>query len=243
MGKEPFDQDIWKEYEIFNRIYPYALKIQKVSAGTLKSLLKSQNKQQEAIRLLEIWTWNWETTEQILKQIPNASIDTVDISQTMIDQAIKRLWSEHWKDKITFILEDIASYLPRQESDIYDGVISVYTLHNIKDQTRIKIYNEIWRVLKNDWFFVNWDKCARNNILAHQNDLKEWLQKLEIFTQMRRNDLYQSRADHYEKDDNVLYKMTEDMQRKYLEAAWFKDIKYKGRFLTDVIISAINKKI
>ncbi len=229
-----FDTTIGSDYDIFNKVYPFTERLQKESVLFLKESLKWYWK-----RILEIWTWNWETTLQIINHFQNSIIDTVDISEVMQKSAIEVLKYQKTSNKINFILEDILQYIKKIPDGFYDWAVSCFTIHNIFQTERPALYKELWRIIKKWWIFVNWDKVIEDDVEKHKDDLQKCLDLYKKFTKdFNRPDLEKEWIEHYLRDDKDDLKLTKWIQEKMLLDSWFGELQYSGRMLTEIITSA-----
>jgi len=150
-------------FEFRTRHYPYVIEsyndyihFQK----KIQSELRRAGHKSVDLRVLEIGTGTGITTEIIAKSYSRISLESLDISEEMIDEASSRLAG---LNNIRFIVGDAVDYLTKCEDEKYDFVISGFTVHNFEQQYRQEFYNSVYRVLKKRAKFINIDKFAPND--------------------------------------------------------------------------------
>ncbi len=185
---------------------------------TVKSIPFEKTKK---IKVLDLGCGTGNLTRQIKLAFPNSSIICLDISETMIEQACKKLKKF---DEISFLIQDFND-LSFQES--FDVIISSLALHHlISDDDKKDIYRRIYQLLNNKGVFLNFD-----NILGSNNSIQE--RYLNVWNDFLKKSFPEEQVlsilkKHHEEDRPA--KIFD--QLKWLEEIGFKDV--------DVIVKYYN---
>lgn len=155
-----------KQQEIWDELYNQNLTWKKETIS-LPKIIKNK-------RVLELGVGNGKTLVSILRQKPS-SVVAVDFSHVAIEK------SKHLKDKVELLNAD-ARNLPFADKE-FDLVVAYYILNNSLKKDRIKMVNEIYRVLKKKGVCLFEDFSAgdfRNKGKKHLSDKNTRLKKNKL---------------------------------------------------------------
>lgn len=109
----------------------------------------------------------------LLKEILNAKLTLIDISEGMLNVAKQR-----FKDvsKVEYIVGDYTQY---NFLDNYDIIISALSIHHLTDEQKIALYKKVFSILKPNGVFVNCDQVLGNTEYLDSMYKKHWKNKIE----------------------------------------------------------------
>jgi ubiquinone/menaquinone biosynthesis C-methylase UbiE len=123
----------------------------------LISILEAEYRQHTTI--LDIGLGSGIVEEAIFKRIPNAYVVGVDSSRAMLELAYERL--RGYEGQYEVVVHDLTQLetleLPDEE---YSVVISVQTIHNVKNEHKREIFKLIYNVLQPGGLFLLLDRIA-----------------------------------------------------------------------------------
>ncbi|MBP1150422.1 MULTISPECIES: class I SAM-dependent methyltransferase [unclassified Methylocaldum] len=196
-----FSGPIGEEYEMLKRICPAAADMSRrvgefVAGWTPKVSTESLN-------LLELGCGTGVTTMNLIRARSDAMITAVDNEFTMLSQARRNLAGVLEHGRLRLVENDALSYLQGVPSASIDVVASAYTLHNFLNGYRVRVLEEIFRVLKPGGVFVNGDRYALDDSLTHlQSTQEEVRQYFRTFTELNRIDLLEQWIVHLFSDES-----------------------------------------
>ena len=129
---------------------------------------------QEKVKILNIGCGTGLEFESILKKIPNAEMDCIDLSSKMLDLLMERLINSTCKLN-TFC----CSYLDfNYQDNAYDYIIASATLHHLLDNEKSDLYSKLITSLKLNGIFIIGDKFAPSDEEANlkQGEYQEYIQ-------------------------------------------------------------------
>jgi len=130
-----------------------------------KKLGASFPKSSEAIKILDIGCGTGIELDYIWGQLPNASIDCVDVSQGMLDLLLKNHPDRHGQINIVK-----ASYIDwAYPGGAYDFVVSNMTMHHLWPDEKLKVYRKILGTLKPGGPYIEGDYIVKDSLLAEQH--------------------------------------------------------------------------
>jgi ubiquinone/menaquinone biosynthesis C-methylase UbiE len=156
----------------------------------------------------------------------------------MLPQAIERLRQEGL-DISSLVLEEAIDFLKKQKSNSFDGLISVWVIHNSIKENQKFLLKEIYRVLKPGGVVVNGDKIVRDDLALYNEDFDWQIRQFELFKKIGKEDLIVSWKGHYEEDADKKRKITEQEYEKTLSDIGFSTVSFSDRNHLDVIGVAI----
>lgn len=197
-----FSGTIGEEYYLFKKSVPYYATLQQLVAKAIHIHFKKKN---SPLFVVELGFGTGPTTRAILDLNKNAGIVAIDNEPVMHRYAKKHLQKHIQKKRLRLAKSDALAYLKRTKTGSVDAVASCFTIHNFGRPYRKKVIREIFRVLKKGGLFVNSDKFALDNSVAHKAAL-EWQfeQYIKAFVPMNRNDLVVGWMVHDLEDEKVI---------------------------------------
>src|SRR5690606_17024727 len=105
--------------------------------------------------------------------------------------------------RLRLVENDALSHLRDTPSASVDIVATAYTLHNFLNGYRLRVLEEIFRVLKPGGIFVNGDRYALDDSLAHLQSIQDEVrQYFRTFTALNRIDLLEQWIVHLFSDES-----------------------------------------
>lgn len=202
-------------YDKFREAMPWYGEMQESLAATLAGKLA---KTPHPV-VLELGCGTGITTEQLLKHVNGVELVSLDSSRAMMVQAKKRVGK---KAVFGWVVEDAIHFLERCAPDQFDAVASAFMIHNLPPSVRSRLFNGIYKVVRNKGWFINADKYARDDEETHLEDVVSQLLDFDKFADdvpFRRKWIR-----HYIMDEAIRF--TEAEQRRIAGA-----LATKGRFL------------
>jgi ubiquinone/menaquinone biosynthesis C-methylase UbiE len=134
------------------------------------------------LAVLEIGTGTGITTLALLTACAAVEIAGVDREATMLRQAEASLRTHLDAGRLSLIEGDALATLQDRPTASVDVVASAYTLHNFEDHYRTQCLAEILRVLRPGGLFVNGDRYALDDPIAHtaaiQAEIQGYFQRI-----------------------------------------------------------------
>lgn len=203
-----------EEYELFLLAAPYVDELEAIAARKVADHFADSSAKQ--INVFEIGVGTGITTAHLLEADPRFHIFGVDFEPKMIEAA--RSYFDFLmtitKPNVKLIVGDALEKLREQPAQSFEAVVSGYCLHNIYPQQRAEIMAEIARVLRPGGIFMNLDKYAEDDAVAHFLALAEQLTGFEVYLgeKVNRPDVYLEWFNHYLEDDQIQFTMSEQIQ-------------------------------
>ncbi len=154
--------------------------------------------------VIEIGCGTGITTLSLLLARQDIAITAVDNEPTMLNQARSNLapWLE--QGRLRLLENDALSYLSALPEAGVDCIASGYVVHNFQEGYRRRVLEEIHRVLKPGGAFINGDRYALDDTLAHtrltQEEARQWFRS---FAAMNRYDLLEQWIIHLFSDESA----------------------------------------
>lgn len=234
MKKRRFNNELGEEYDLFSIALPHQDIIQKESVQILKNNLK------ETVlpKVLEIGFGTGITTMEILNCIPKIQLTSLDNEPAMYDRAKDKL--KNITSDFSFLkIEDGLTFLKSQPSNSFDGIISVWVIHNLLKEDQTEIIIEIFRVLRDGGIFVNGDKIVPSDSQQYKTDFDWQIKMFDKFTGIGRDDLRISWKKHYEEDGCDDRLINEAGYYDLLVKTGFKKVSFSNRNHLDIIAIAL----
>jgi ubiquinone/menaquinone biosynthesis C-methylase UbiE len=232
-AEKRFSEIIGEEYDLFKLSLPHLDEIEKFSVKKLSDHFENG----ESAKVLEIGFGTGITTKLLLDD-KKINLVAIDNEPHMLDQARKKLTGID-NNRYELIIADALDYLKIQPDSSFDGVISVWVLHNIVKDSRNIILKEIYRVIKPDGVFVNGDKIAVDDQAEHSKHLEWQIKQFDVYDTTDTPHLKQEWTKHYMEDEKPERILVEKEYIDGLSKIGFKDIKTEDRHYLDAVSSAI----
>jgi tRNA (cmo5U34)-methyltransferase len=121
------------------------------------------------LSILDLGVGTGQTALSLLQKFPNATLDGIDISPKMIEQAKTRL--KNFLDRITFSEKDIKNL---KISKLYDACVAVLSIHHLNENQKPKLFRKIFDNLKVDGMFVIGDIIKFDSEKVTNEKEEEW---------------------------------------------------------------------
>jgi len=235
MRENDFAQVLGDEYKLLHFAYPHHDDFQKTVAETIASYF-SDSKQEE-IKVIEGGAGSGVTTSFLLKADPRIKVSAVDSAAKMLEQA-KQILSEY-SSRIVFELDDLLSYIQKQENSSFDVFVAVWTIHNLQPEYRKDLFREIYRVLKPNGLFVSGDKYSVDDEVLHKSQLETQLERFKEFSATGNTKLADDWVKHNLEDEKI--RITEKEQISMLQNAGLSSTEVVYRKDMEAVIKAVKK--
>lgn len=119
-----------------------------------------------------------DVTAEIVKLKPDASVLMIDFSDEMIRRS-----SEKFRDNknITVAKQDLNQGISGITEDReFDAVVSCFSIHHVEFENRIKLYSDIYEVLKEQGLFINGDLFREDSLIIDQWEFNDSISSLAI---------------------------------------------------------------
>ena len=227
-----------EEYELFKITCPHFDYLENGIGEKIKEYFS--NKDLERITSLELGVGPGYSTLIALGASKRLHVTAVDNENVMIEQAKEVLSEFIQEERVTLVQDDALEFLKKQRGGSFDIFFSGFTLHNFDSEYRKSCLKEIYRVLKDGGLFVNADKYALDDDIAHKETLDWQLTKFkEEYSRINRPDLIEEWTTHYLKDDQEGIKMKESDTMKDMEKIGFNNIVVSHREQMDALLTAV----
>lgn len=196
-----FSGPIGEEYEMLERICPAAANMSRRVGEFVAGW--TPRVPTESLGLVELGCGTGVTTLNLINARPDTTITSVDNEPTMLNQARRNLAEAVAQGRLRLVENDALSYLREVPSASVDILASAYTLHNFLNGYRTRVLEEIFRVLKPGGIFVNGDRYALDDSLAHLQATQEEVRRyFRTFTELNRVDLLEQWIVHLFSDES-----------------------------------------
>ena len=189
---------IGAEYDMLKSICPAVVQVSQRVGQTLTTW-----KAGKPLKVFEIGCGTGITTLALLNARQDIILTSIDNEPTMLAQAKEHL--AHWigKGQLRLIEIDALSGLKALPDNSVDVVAAGYVTHNFLQGYRIKVFEEIYRVLKPGGALINGDRYGLDDTLEHtrltQEEVKFWF---KTFGEMNRYDLLEHWIVHLFSDES-----------------------------------------
>jgi|LakMenE01Jun11ns_1017448.scaffolds.fasta_scaffold9892470_2 ubiquinone/menaquinone biosynthesis C-methylase UbiE len=235
MRENDFDQVLADEYKLLHFAYTHHDEFQKTVAQTIVKYFSGSK--QEEIKVIEGGSGSGVSTSFLLKADPRIKVCAVDSSAKMLEQAKQTLMED--SSRVIFQLDDLLSYLQKQEDSSFDVFVAVWTIHNLQPEYRKDLFCEIFRILKPNGLFVSGDKYSVDDEVLHESQLKAQLNRFKEFGITDNVTLADDWVKHNLEDEKI--RITEKEQIGMLEAISFSNIEVVYRKDMEAVIKAVKK--
>lgn len=235
MRKNDFDKVLADEYKLLHFAYPHHDEFQKTVAETIAKYFSDSN--QEEIKIIEGGAGSGVTTSFLVEADQRIKVFAVDSAAKMLEQAQRSL--SEYSSRIVFVLDDLLSYLQKQENSSFDVFVAVWTIHNLQPEYRKDLFAEIHRVLKPNGLFVSGDKYSVDNEVLHKSQLGIQLNRFREFGLTGNATLVDDWVKHNLEDEKI--RITEKEQVDMLQVMEFSNIEVVYRKDMEAVIKAVKK--
>lgn len=193
-----FSGPIGAEYEMLKVICPAAAEVSQRVGKTVAEWNPGKR-----LEVFEIGCGTGITSLSLLLARPDIFITAVDNEPTMLDQARVNLSSWLEQGRLRLVESDALSALQNLPDASVDLVASGYAVHNFLQGYRQRVMEEVLRVLKPGGAFVNGDRYALDDSIAHtrltQEEARHWFTS---FAAIGRYDLLEQWIVHLFSDES-----------------------------------------
>jgi len=232
-----FSGILGQDYRLLQLICPLAAEMSRLVGGQVGNYQSGQPA--ERLQVLEIGGGTGITSLAILTAREDCHVLAIDNEPDMLDQARQNLrqWAE--QGRLTFLQQDALTALQQQKTAGIGIVASAYTLHNFHHDYRGEVLREIFRVLKPGGLFVNGDRYALDDIVAHTRLIQQEVSGyFAVLTKMQRLDLLERWIVHLFSDESENHVMRESQALRQLQQTGFVDIKLTDRQQVNALLTA-----
>ena len=231
-----FSGIIGKDYHMLKLISPYAAEMSRLVGEEVGAYCRTVP---DAVNVVELGGGTGITTLAILAANEKLSILSVDNEPTMQDQAKQNLRQWQESGRLTFSGADALSALQALETNSVAVLASAYTLHNFPAAYRKLVLDESFRVLKPGGRFINGDRYALDDTLAHtRNTQQEVAGYFKVLTELNRLDLLEHWIIHLFNDESENCIMREGVALQQLADAGFQQLAIKFRKEVNALLVA-----
>lgn len=121
------------------------------------------------LSILDLGVGTGQTALSLLQKFPNATLDGIDISPKMIEQAKIRL--KNFLDRITFSEQDIKDL---KISKSYNACIAVLSIHHLNENQKPKLFRKIFDNLNDNGIFVIGDIIKFDSEKVTKEKEEDW---------------------------------------------------------------------
>jgi len=130
------------------------------------------------LKVLDIGCGHGDVTAEILKHNGDAAVTLLDYSDEMIKSSKDRFKDNN---KVRILQCDLNKGLPVAFSnEHFDVVVSCFAIHHIDYENRVKLYDNINKVLHENSFFINGDMFKGDSPRMHEWEFDNWISWMRI---------------------------------------------------------------
>jgi SAM-dependent methyltransferase len=182
------------------------------------------------LRALEIGCGSGLSTRAFLDARPDLYLEGIDLAPTMLEQARVNLAQDVEDGRLNLYLMDALTFLEKTPAESLDLVISNYAIHNFLDGYRMKVMQEIIRVMKPGAYFINGDRYGMDDPEHHLRALQEEVRGyFVVFKEMNRWDLLEDWVIHVLSDESLDHVMRLTPSLDWMRTLGFVDIEILHR--------------
>jgi ubiquinone/menaquinone biosynthesis C-methylase UbiE len=176
------------------------------------------------LNILEIGCGTGISTKIIASSRDEIILTSIDIDKDAIDFA-KHSLSGY--PTISFIQSDALQFVKEQQNNYFNLVVSAYTIHNLTNEYRQSLYQNIYRILKKEGLFINADKFVSTDKDEQIEGLKYRINTyIDALMRIGKIDLLKEWVTHYIDDQSPEKLLLYDNTIEVLEAIGFRNNKY-----------------
>ena len=186
--------------------------------------IRSMPGKRDYLNILEIGGGTGITSKVVIEARENIYLTSIDVDRKMV-----KFCRVTFKNKSTmkFINSDALKFVRSCDNGEFDIVVSAFTVHNFKINYRIKLYEQIYKVLKNDGVFFNADKYVSDNAYKRLRALKYRVGTyIDVLFQKGMYDVLEYWVNEYIKDLKPEYAMALMKERRIMIENGFRNSSY-----------------
>lgn len=229
-----FSGSIGQEYDMLKVICPSAAKVSHKVGQALAEWAPGRS-----LDVFEIGCGTGITSLSLLTAREGMTLTAVDNEPDMLNQARHNLAEWVASGRLRLLEADALSALRNLAERSVDVVASGYAIHNFLQGYRAEVLKEIHRVLKPGGAFINGDRYALDDSLAHtratQEEIKRWF---KTFTDLGRQDLLEQWVVHLFSDESPDHIMRLGPSLEALKIAGFPSVEVIFREGVDTVLIA-----
>lgn len=229
---------IGEQYSMLRAICPAAPEISRRVGEVLASLQPGKS-----LSVFEIGCGTGITTLSLLLARENLSVLAVDNEPSMLRQAQQNLSQWIGEGRLQLQAADALSGLLTQPDDSLDVVASGYAIHNFLQGYRLRVLEQVFRVLKPGGVLINGDRYALDDSIAHtrltQNEVRHWF---KVFSDMNRLDLLEQWIVHLFSDESSDHLMRLTPAIDALRQIGFDPVEILHRDGVNAVLTAVKPK-
>ena len=209
-----------KNYFLIPKVYGNYISFQKKIAHEIGGF----SGKREYLNILEIGAGTGITTKIINEARANIHLTSIDIDPKMVKYCKATF---KYKSTLKFFNSDALKFIKSRDNNEFDIVVSAFTIHNFKLNYRIKLYEEIYKVLKKNGVFLNADKYVSDNPNKRIAALKYRVGKyIDVLFRRGEYDVLQYWINEYIRDLKPEYAMIVAKERRIMIEKGFKNLNY-----------------
>ncbi len=217
-----FSGVIGRDYDLLKLICPAAVDMSRLVGERTGAWAAGQAGD---FNVLELGGGTGITTLSLLSAADNIKVLSVDSEPEMQNQAKRNLADWVGRGRLSFSGDDALTALRALPDASVDAMASAYTLHNFPGEYRRLALLEIFRVLRPGGYFINGDRYALDDVVAHtRNTQHEIANYFRVLTELQRLDLLEHWIIHLFNDESEHHIMREAVARAQMAAAGFTQI-------------------
>jgi ubiquinone/menaquinone biosynthesis C-methylase UbiE len=189
-------------------------------------------------RVLDIGCGDGVTSATILSRCPVLVVTALDSETDMVAQASANLASYVREGRCRVLLHDALAYLKQQPEGTVDTVASALALHNLHDDYRHALHQEIYRVLQPGGLLVNGDKFAESDVQRIQRLQVTVTRFFETLVPLGKLDLLRECVLHEIADDAPERLMRLEETKQELASLGFGDVEVRYRHFMGAVLVA-----
>jgi tRNA (cmo5U34)-methyltransferase len=236
---QPFNGLLGEEYAMLQLICPAAADMSRHVGMFVRRWNGESRRSGAPLEVVEIGCGTGITTLTLLSARDDLSITAVDIAPAMLAQARNSLASWVAEGRVRLVESDVLLFLGGVTSDSVDLVASGYAFHNFEQDYRRQTIAEVYRVLKPGGVFVNGDRYALDDTLAHLRVIQDEVRHFcATFTKLGRLDLLEQWIVHLFSDESPDHVMPLTPALQSYRDAGFSPVAVHVRALNNAVVSA-----
>lgn len=232
MSETRFHNQLGDEYELFKLASPHYDELQN-SVGVLIKENFVDNDIKE-IEVLEIGFGAGATSIVILNSDDRIKLTAIDNEPLMLPKTKEKL-SIFDQNRFDLQVEDALSFLEKCPESRFDVIASAWVLHNFTTGYRLKVINQIYRILKLDGIFINADKIEATDRIQHAKNMEWQLTQFEVYDEIGKPELKKEWTEHYLEDSKPDRALIENDFEEIIKSTGFTSFKILKRWHDDAV--------